>query len=196
MIMQASDFNNNLIQRHFVQLRESHNLIFQFAVQAEAKDKEYVLDPKVKQMMGWPAHVNNMYDYRTMWGVDYDRLMHLCIISFCTEMEFMFRAIFTKYGYSTTGNAKGFYQRFSDVITALTSAGINFSTIHLSLNKINTAFQIRHICIHNLGIVDQDFHSKTGLGTVGQAYLITQSDYIDMVDACIELQKLLDTQLP
>jgi len=194
--MQASDFKNNLIQRHFVQLRESHNLIFQFAVQAEVKDKQNIVNPQVKQMMGWPAHVNTMYDYRTMWGVDYERLMHLCIISFCTEMEFMFKAIFTKYGYSTTGNAKGFYQRFSEVVTALSSAGINFSTIQPSLDRLNTAFQIRHICIHNLGIVDQGFHNNTGLGTVGQPYTITQSDYIDMLDANVDLQKLLDDQLP
>ncbi|WP_157076035.1 hypothetical protein [Erwinia persicina] len=194
--MQASDFTNTLIQRHFVQLRESHNLIYQFAIEAEGKDKSFIVNPQVKQTMGWPAHVISMYDYRKMWGVDYDRLMHLCIISFCTEMEFMFKAIFTQYGYSTIGNAKGFYQRFSDVVTALTLVGINFSSIQPSLDRLNTAFQIRHMCIHNLGIVDQGFHNNTGLGMVGQAYTITQSDYIGMVDACVELQKLLDAQLP
>ncbi|MDT8624122.1 hypothetical protein RRW91_13650 [Klebsiella grimontii] len=115
--------------RYFVQLRESHNLVYQFAIQAESKDKEFIVEPSVRDMMRWPEHVQSMYDYRTMWGVNYDRLMQLCIITLCSELEFMYKAIFTKYNYKVKGREKGFYQRFGDVITALTDSGINFSSI-------------------------------------------------------------------
>ncbi len=194
--MQDYDFNNALTKKHFIQLRESHNLIFQFAVQAEDKDKAYMIDPTFRSMMRWPSHVQNMYDYRTMWGVNYNRLMQLCIITFCSELEFMFKAIFTHYCYPIKGREKGFYQRFGDVIVALTNAGIDFSSIQPSVDELDTAFQIRHICIHNMGIADQTFFDKTGLGTVGQAYTFTQDEYVAMVDAGFAFQKFLDDTLP
>lgn len=193
--MQAFDFKNPLIQKHFVQLRESHNLIFQFASEAVDKDKAYVIEPTVRQMLNWPAHVETMYDYRTMWGVDYGRLMQLCIISFCAELEFMFKAIFTQYGFSTTGNPKGFYQRLDDVISCL-APHIDLSSIQSAIKTLKTAFQIRHICIHNMGIADQNFINATGLGISGQTYTFSQQEYVDMVDAAVTLQKLLDDKLP
>lgn len=194
--MQHFDFNNSLIMRHFVQLRESHNLVYQFAIQAESKDKEFIVEPSVRDMMRWPEHVQSIYDYRTMWGVNYDRLMQLCIITLCSELEFMFKAIFTKYNYKVKGREKGFYQRFGDVITALTDSGINFSSIQPAIDTLDKAFQIRHICIHNMGVADDSFVNKTGLGTDGQAYIFTQQEYMVMVEAGTKLQKLLDNQLP
>ena len=194
--MQHFDFKNELIMRHFVQLRESHNLIFQFATQAENKDKEFIIAPNARAMMRWPSDIENMYDYRKMWGVNYNRLMQLCIITLCSELEFMFKSIFTKYCYPISGNNKGFYQRFSDVVIALTKSGIDFSSILTSVATIDKAFQIRHICIHNMGIADQTFIDKTGLGIVGQDYIFTQNEYVEMVVAGFIFQKFLDDNLP
>lgn len=194
--MQDFDFKNNLIKRHFVQLRESHNLIFQFAIQAEDKDKQYIVQPSIREMMRWPENIQSMYDYRIMWGVNYDRLMQLCIITLCSELEFMFKTIFTHYNYKIEGREKGFYQRFQDIIKALTNSGIDFSSILSTVDILNIAFQIRHICIHNMGVADESFVNKTGLGTDGLAYTFTQEEYVAMVDAGFEFQKLLDNQLP
>ncbi|ELY5801434.1 hypothetical protein SNN69_000755 [Cronobacter sakazakii] len=194
--MQHFNFKNNLIRHHFVQLRESHNLVYQFAIEAKDKDKKIIVDPTFRKTMGWPANIQSMYDYRVMWGVDYDRLMQLCIITFCSELEFMFKSIFTKYNYKIIGREKGFYQRFGDVMAALTNAGINFSSIQPAIDTLDKAFQIRHICIHNMGIADESFVNKTGLGTDGQIYTFTQQEYMAIVDAGTELQGLLDNQLP
>lgn len=193
--MQAFDFKNPLIQKHFVQLRESNNLIFQFASEAVEKDKSFIIDPNAKQAFGWPSYVESMFDYRTMWGVDYGRLMQLCIISYCAELEFMFKAIFTQYGFSTKGNLKGFYQRLNDVIDCLTPH-VDLSSITSSIDTIKVGFQIRHICIHNMGIADQSFVTTTGLGIVGQSYTLKQEDFVNIVDAAFTLQKLLDDKLP
>ncbi|MCX2202820.1 hypothetical protein LDO48_25225 [Pantoea agglomerans] len=92
--MQPSDFNNPFIRNVASKVRESNNLMFMLALRAEDIDKDFSFNESDRQTLGWPAHITNMYEYRMMWGVDYNRLYQICIISHCSELEYFFKALF------------------------------------------------------------------------------------------------------
>lgn len=194
--MQRNEFNNPDVLWHFDRVRETtNNLIFMFATRTLHQDKEWIIDEKTKTAMGWPPHVKNMYDYRMMFGNVYERLFQFCVISLCSDIEIFFKDVFEKNGY-TREKGNGFFQRFDSVVLSLEKAGFNFSSIQSSVEKISLAFQIRHIGVHNMGIVDENFSTKTGVGVVGNVYPIDQSSYREMFDAYTVLLKFLDARLP
>ncbi|WP_214511946.1 hypothetical protein [Pseudomonas brassicacearum] len=153
------------------------------------------INESTRVSMGWPLHVKSMYDYRMMFGEVYARLFQFCVISLCSDAETFFKETFDRYGY-IKGKGKGFFQRFDDVISKLEAAGLDFSPVQSSIEKIHLAFQIRHIGIHNMGIVDDDFSSKTGMGSVGSVYPIDQNSYREMFVAYTAFLKHLDSRLP
>jgi len=191
--MQPKDLKNPHVRGHYlIALERTNNLVFMHAITAASNDQKTSFPGKI---LGWGSKVKTWYDYRMMFGNVYDRLLQLCVISLCSDIELFLKQTFEKFNYQK-GSGRGFYQRFNDVIAALKKAGHDFSTIEESLIKIDFAFQVRHICIHNYGIVDQRFLSKTKVGKLGQAYEINQEQFREMFDAYVVLLKSLDAQLP
>lgn len=194
--MQRKDFKNNLILKHFDLTREvTNNLLFGNACTIEDSDKRMLFPTSLVKNMGWNDNIKSMYDYRMMYPGVYERLYQLCVISLCSDNEFLFKEIFDQYGYSK-GNGNGFFQRFEDVISSLNSQGLDFTKILPDIENLKLAFQIRHIGIHNMGYVDNNFVSKTGKGTVGVEYKISQSDFRILFDSYQKLLEHLDSILP
>ncbi|HDR9093073.1 hypothetical protein QZM46_16300 [Burkholderia vietnamiensis] len=193
--MQRQDFTNELVLWHFDKSREgTNNLLFSFATKAPQEDKALTFPAQLRANMGWPNHVHTMFDYRTMFGDIYDRLFQFCVISLCSDFEAFTKAVFEKYGYKKGNGA--FFQRIDDVILRLEGEGFNFLSIKNSLDKLRLAFQVRHIGIHNIGIVDQGFNDKTGQGIIGQPYPIDEASYREMYSAYTAFLKHLDDSLP
>ncbi|MBP8322413.1 hypothetical protein KAF81_32745 [Pseudomonas aeruginosa] len=194
--MQRKDFNNSHVLWHYDRAREAtNNLMFMFASMAPTEDKGRVIQDSLRDSMGWPPEVKNFYDYRMMFGGVYERLFHFCIISLCSDIEVFFKETCDKYGYARN-KGNGFFQRFDEVISELTIAGFDFSPIQASIDQLRLAFQIRHIGIHNMGIVDQSFVNKTGEGEIGKVYPIDQVTYRRMFVAYEALLKFFDENLP
>jgi len=194
--MQPRDFVNPFIRRTASKVRESHNLMFMLAFRAEDIDKDISLNESARQSFGWPAHITNMYEYRMMWDVDYNRLYHMCLISLCSELEFFFKALFEKYPHLPE-QKNNFYQKFGLVIEVLEKSGIDFNSIQDDIDQVKIAFQIRHIGVHNMSIVDENFRANThGLGTPGQPYVVDQ-DLINRISSATgKMLKHLDVNLP
>jgi hypothetical protein len=194
--MQPKDFNNIFIRETASKVRESHNLMFMLATRAVALDKEFNLNENAKEHFGWPEHVNNLYDYRTMWDVDYNRLYHMCIISHCSELEFFFKSLFVKYTHLPK-QKNNFYQKFGLVIKELKKSGIDFTSVQHDIDQVNIAFQVRHIGIHNMSIVDEGFQKNTnGLGTLGQPFVVDQKLVSETSSSTDKILKRLDEALP
>ena len=193
--MQRTDFTNSLVLFHFDRTREAtNNLMFYFACTAESNDKQLVFSDSDRADLGWPSHVNNLYEYRMMFVGVYERLYQFCVISLCSDVEAFFKAIFEKHGYAK--GKGGFFQRFDDVIAALVGEGFDFSAVRDSMAQLRLAFQVRHIAIHNMGIADDSFINKTGLGNVGRPFPIDQASYRKMFAAYEIFLKHLDGKLP
>ncbi|OBZ25053.1 hypothetical protein BS643_14910 [Pseudomonas protegens] len=191
--MQPKDLKNSHVRLHYTTALEStNNLVFVHAITAASDDQKTKFPGEV---LGWGSDIKTWYDYRMMFGNVYARLFQLCVISLCSDIELFFKQTFEKYNYKK-GSGKGFYQRFNDVIATLKESGHDFSEIEDSLIKIDFAFQVRHICIHNYGIIDEDFLRKTKVGSLGQTYEINQEQFRTMFDAYEVLLKHLDSHLP
>lgn len=194
--MQPSDFNNPFIRDTANKVRESHNLMFILALTADKNDKAGNISERVRRAMGWPDHITNWYNYRKWWGVDYNRLYHMCLISHCSEIEFFFKALFDKYTHLPK-QKNNFYQKFGLVINELKKSGIDFTSIQHDIDQVNIAFQVRHIGIHNMSIVDESFQKNTnGLGTLGQPFVVDQQLVRETSSATGKILKRLDEALP
>ncbi|KYP85915.1 hypothetical protein WB91_23080 [bacteria symbiont BFo1 of Frankliniella occidentalis] len=197
--MQPSDFNNLFIREVANKVRESQNLMFMLTLTAEKNDKSGTINESGRRAMGWPAHITNWYQYRKMWNVDYNRLYHMCLISHCSELEFFFKVLFDKYPHLPE-QKNNFYQKFGMVIKELEASGIDFTSVQADINQIKIAFQVRHIGIHNMSIVDEEFQRNTnGLGasgTPGQPYVVDQALVRKTSEATNKVLKHLDVNLP
>ena len=194
--MQPLDLNSSLLRRHFVSAREgTNNLLFYFATCAPIQDKQQRFPKEIVLALGLPSEIQNFYDYRSRYPGIYNRLYQFCVISLCSDIEKLFRELFSERGYSPEPR-RGFYQRFNDVISVLETNGYNFSTIESECSKLRLAFQIRHICIHNLGEVDQAFIDATVYpGLIGDVYQLDQTAYREMYEAHETLLKVIDSHL-
>jgi hypothetical protein len=194
--MQPKNLNSSLLRRHFISAREgTNNLLFSLAIETPIRDKQRPFPPQLVQVLNLPTEIQNFYDYRSRFPDIYNRLYQFCVISLCSDIEKLFRDLFRERGY-TPGNGRGFYQRFDDVIAALVANGHDLSSIVNQCDKLRFAFQIRHICIHNLGEVDQRFIDATGYsGSVGDVYQLDETTYREMYEAYESLLATLDTHL-
>lgn len=196
--MQPSDFKHPHTRWHFITVLErTNNLIFMHAITAKENDKSIIFTEEATRQLKWDKSIKTMFDYRMSFGIGdvYERIFQLCVISLCSDIELFFKKTFEIFEYKK-GSGRGFYQRFDDVIKALKAAGHDFSPIEERLSKVNLAFQVRHICIHNYGIVDDNFQKNTNTGKLGETYVIEQEQYREMYDAYVALLLHLDNHLP
>ena len=169
--------------------------MFYLATTVQIEDKKQRLPHEIVAALGLPASIENFFDYRELFPGIYNRLFQFCIISLCCDAERFFRDLFEDRSF-TPGNGSGFYQRFTEVMTNLEKVGFDFGTIEHQRECLVEAFQIRHICVHNLGIVDQRFIDTTGYsGNVGDTFTVTDATYKDAYDAYCELLRSIDSQL-
>ena len=92
--------------------------------------------------------------------------------------------------------SRGFFQRFPQVIAALNNHGLDFSNLSAELRNVENAFMVRHICVHNFGIVDESFAKKGAVRpvSVGTFYEIDQVDDRSMFDSYVALLVSIDHQ--
>jgi nitrate reductase assembly molybdenum cofactor insertion protein NarJ len=91
---------------------------------------------------------------------------------------------------------RGFYQRLKDVINELKKHGFLFKEKEISdcINTLLEAFQIRHIAIHNMGYVDNDFVKKfPNKGKLlNKKYKVTQEFYKQAFNSYWTLLEYID----
>lgn len=136
-----------------------------------------------------------MYDYRSQYNGIYDRLYQLCVVSLCSDIEFMFKCVFESLKIEP-GSGRGFYQRFRDVVCSLEENGYSFESVSDDLRDLELAFNIRHIAIHNFGLTDNDFIRKTGSQLrPGVFYVLGQQEYRRMFDGYCNFLRCFDGQI-
>lgn len=194
--MRPSQFHTPFVRLHFVMTLEgTNNLLFHLATVAPLDDKRVNIPDDLRSAMGWPVSIRTMYDYRTRIPGIYNRLYQICIISLCADVEFFFKALFEDRKI-TPPKSRGFFQRFNEVIAVLEKNGFALSALSGELALLRQAFAVRHACIHNFGIVDQDFANKSSRPvTVGEIYTLNQTEYLSMSDAYRVLLMKIDGQL-
>jgi hypothetical protein len=194
--MQAQEINNSLLREHFVRsLEGTNNLLFYFATSAPINDKQMRFPPQLVRSLNLPSTITSMYDYRSQHSGIYDRLYQHCVISLCSDVEFMLKALFPTL-HIKPESGRGFFQRFDSVISLLESKGFTFEPVAEHIDKLRLAFSVRHISIHNFGFVDRSFIERTGFSVeVGEQYLVGQEKYRDMFDGYCAFIKSLDGQI-
>lgn len=192
--MQPRDFKTLLIRVHYViALEGTNNTLFWFATSAPIDDKQRPFPTRLRSALGLSPDINTMFDYKNRIPGIYERLYQFCVISLCSDMEFFFKDLFSTYGYKK-GRGRGFFQRFDGVISQLSHDGIDFSSIDKDLKNLRLAFMVRHISVHNLGLVDQDFVASTKLPVkIGDRFDVDQTLYRKMFDSYVALLKHIDS---
>ena len=194
--MQPTEFKTALVRGHYVMALEgTNNLVFESATSIPINDRQIVFNGTIRKAMGWPDSIRTMYDYRNRIPAIYNRLFQLCIISLCADVEFFFKNLFESLSIPRPKD-RGFFQRFEHVIAALNKRGLSFSPLSSEIASISHAFHIRHMCIHNFGIVDQAFAAKVARPVkVGDFYIIGQEEYRPMFDGYVALLLHIDSWL-
>lgn len=152
--------NNQLTEEHYRRsLMGTNNTIFNLAITAPMNDKKSRYPLKLKQAMNWPDWLNCDFDVKNLYGV-YDRLYQFTLISLCCDIEFFLKALFSSESLQQ-GNGRGYFQRFSSVVSDLTNFGVPLNNIQSDIDNIVIAFSIRHVAIHNFGLADEDYIRQT-----------------------------------
>ncbi|WP_270090342.1 hypothetical protein [Sphingobacterium sp. SYP-B4668] len=156
--------NNPILKgMHAIFHNITRNVVFYSSDMTPIDHKGRVFNTELKAALGIPQEVNNMYEYTLLLGADYSRLKMLTIVSACSDVEFLLKQYIENYYDTNANKPKNFYQRLDDVNNQIfTNKGVDLNR-HSFFNKIKIAFQVRHICIHNMGFVDESFKQKTGL---------------------------------
>lgn len=194
--MQAYELRNQIIREHYTRsLEGTNNLLFYFASTAPMEDQRRKLPESVVHALGLPSDVQSMYDYRSRYNGIYDRLYQQCVVSLCSDIEFMFKCVFERLQIQP-GSGRGFFQRFRDVVSLLEENGYNFEAVSDQISELEVAFNIRHIAIHNFGLTDEEFIRRTGyrLGS-GVFYVLGQKEYRRMFEGYCNFLKCFDSQI-
>ncbi|WP_111395127.1 hypothetical protein [Algoriphagus aquaeductus] len=158
------NLNNPILKRMHAMLHNiTRNVVFYSSDMTPIDHQRRLFDSEMKTVLGIPQEVNNMYEYILFLGSDYSRLKMLTIVSACTDVEFLFKQYIENYFDTSAKKSKNFYQRLDDVNNQIfVIKGIDLNDFSF-FSRIKLAFQVRHICIHNMGFIDEGFNQKTGL---------------------------------
>lgn len=194
--MQATEFTTTLVRSHYIMALEgTNNLVFGAAHSTPLSDQKIIFDDRTREAMGWPDSFRTMYDYRNRIPAIYNRMYQLCIISLCSDVEFFFKSLFDS-AYIPHPKDRGFFQRFEQVSAALTRHGLSLMPVTSEIAALAHAFNIRHMCIHNFGIVDEAFTAKSTYPVkIGDFYMIGQEEYRPMFDGYVAILLHIDRWL-
>ncbi|WP_312172254.1 hypothetical protein [Chryseobacterium sp.] len=170
------------------------NAVFYSTAIIPQDHRSRIFNDDVKKTFNIPEQVNNWYEYTIYLGSDYSRLRMLTIISACSDIEFLLKTFIEKYFDTSISKSKNYYQKLDLVNKEIfIPNGIDLDSYEF-FKKIKIAFQLRHICIHNMGFIDETFIKNTGLSlTLDQQFEISDAFINEIFDAIEELFGLLDT---
>ena len=191
--MNLSTIKNLTIRAHFSNFLEgTNNFLFYEACSAPTHDKNMVFSEHIKTALNLPTQVNSMYDYRNLFVGIYNRLFQFCVISLCSDVEFFFKDFIDE---KTISNKKDkcFFQRFDSIIKLLREK-YDFSTCENEINNLSKAFQIRHICIHNMGYIDNEFIKKYPQYKENDIYSVSEKEFRTFADSYEKFLLELDKQ--
>lgn len=149
-----------------------HNTILDLKKRAYPED--------LKASLNIPDKIKTFYDfYSECIPEAFTRYRSMVMISMCSNIECFFKDFF-KVLFPHESFKNGFFQRMSDVKVKLTTQGIDLKN-YKDFYLIENLFQIRHIFVHNLWFVDQDFIKKTGLkqNKEWEIFEIKENDYFE-----------------
>lgn len=86
-----------------------------------------------------------------------------------------------------------FFQRFDSIIKLLREK-YDFSTCENEINNLSKAFQIRHICIHNMGYIDNEFIKKYPQYKENDIYSVSEKEFRTFADSYEKFLLELDKQ--
>tara|TARA_R110002050_G_C8826293_1_gene504811 strand:+ start:363 stop:950 length:588 start_codon:yes stop_codon:yes gene_type:complete len=174
----AHTFTNKIIQFHWrLSLEGTSNTFFFLALTAANNDKNIKFNNELKRSLGMDLEIENFYDYKYRFGV-YDRIYEFVIISLCSDIEYLLKDLLPKIIPEKPFNF-GFFQRLDEVFKEFKNINFDFSNCKDEINDLKLAFQIRHICIHNMGYVDEGFLKKTKLNIlVGSKFKISNELFL------------------
>lgn len=187
--------NNPILKRMIAMFNNiTRNVVFYSSDMTPIDHKGRIFDTELKKALGIPQEINNMYEYTVHLGSDYSRLKMLTIISACSDVEFLLKLFIENYYDKNAKVSKNFYQRLDEVNNRIfTPKGVDLNN-YIFFNKIKLAFQVRHICIHNMGFVDESFNHKTGLNLQIDSNFNIDNNFINEIFIAIEeLIMFLDT---
>ncbi|MCW8931001.1 MAG: hypothetical protein OQL19_12280 [Gammaproteobacteria bacterium] len=192
---QIEDYKTNFIKLHAWKCTTgTNNSVFYNASNSEMNDKKVVFPPKLKESLGLPESINSFYDQKKHSGA-YERLWDLTIISLCSDIEYFFKDLFQNL-FPQDNFKFGFYQRVYEVINHLEGSDFDFSNINYEINKIVECFQVRHIAIHNMGYIDENFIKKVDSSLqINEKFVITQEIYKSFYHAYFKMLDNIDEHL-
>lgn len=189
------NINNPILKgMHAIFNNITRNVVFYSSDIIPIDHKGRILNTELKAALGIPQEINNLYEYTIHLGSDYSRLKMLTIISACSDVEFLLKLFIENYYDTNANKPKNFFQRLDDVNNKIfIKKGVNLNN-YAFFNQIKLAFQVRHICIHNMGFVDDSFNQKTGLNLRIDSQFEINNDFINQTFSAVEeLILFLDT---
>lgn len=188
------EIRNEIIRKHLNYSREgTNNLIFYLASFASIDDKKRFFPESIKKSLNFGEEIYTMFEYRSQYIGIYNRMFQMCLISLCSDIEFFLKEYYD-FKQIAKGKGRGYFQRFEDVIKDLMNSNYNFSNISSDINNIIKAFQIRHICIHNMGYVDNNFNSKYPNVLIDTLYIVSEDEYKNCYESYQNFLYSIDTQ--
>lgn len=190
-------FKNNIIQRNYLRfLNQTNNLIYYAADYIPIDHQKRKLSQSFKDTFGLSESVDTMQDYQIFTGYGYSRMQELTVISICSDTEFLFKDICENLLYPSNKRAKNYFQKLDQVNND------NFIPNNIDLNiysefeTLKFGFQLRHICIHNMGFVDETFNQKTNKNLdIDIPFPMTREIMVEQITAYNSFLEILDKLL-
>lgn len=170
-------FKSRLVMLHLWRSTEAtNNGMYGLAATAPAFDAQRVFSASLRMSLGLPAHIQTVFDQRKASGV-YQRFWELAVISLCSDIEFFFKDLFERTLPSSATSFRSF-QHFLKVVGELGRLGIDLEELGAEIGDLAECFQVRHICVHNMGFVDKRFKDQIDTSLqIGEKYIVDQEIY-------------------
>ncbi len=194
--MYVNDFSHPFIKNHFLRSVDgTNNHLSYLAKTSPENDKSLIFPDDERKAMGLGKEIKTLFDYRNRYEDVYSRLFEFCVVSLCSDIELLFKNLFELFPFVPKSD-RGFYQRFYEVLETLATQGLDFQKISAETALLKEAFAVRHICIHNFGIVDDGFLKSTNLTLkLGEKLIVDDPMYRRYFVAYFSFLKELDGQL-
>ena len=194
--MYVNDFNHPFVKKHFLMSVEGTNNHLSYIAKTSPENDKNLIFPDDKWIaMGLGEDIKTLFDYRNRYEGIYSRLFEFCVVSLCSDIELLFKNLFESFSFVGKGD-RGFYQRFSEVLETLAKQGLDFKGVSAETTLLQEAFAVRHICIHNFGIVDDGFLKSTNLTLkLGEKLIVDDPMYRRYFVAYVSFLREMDGQL-
>ena len=190
-------FKNRIIQKHNLNfINTTKNILWYSVITRPLLDKKRPFPPSMNKSLGLPKEIKNMYDYQMKYGDGYGCLSTATVIAICSNVESLLKDVC-----ESLYPGRTFHSNVFQKVTKVNDEYLEPKEVNISscseFDKILKCFQIRHISIHNMGVVDTTFKTKTSsILAIGDKYEITKAELTEFIEAFEGLTKYLDDALP